>query len=185
MTDSRQFTSQTHPIMIASLQVPNAAGLLGLTFCPGKRDPHAFSGAWARDLDTDLAAVRAWGASALVTLVEDHELELLQVPQIGTRCGAHGMDWYHLPVEDTGVPDARFEQAWSEGHGPALRQRLANGQHLVLHCRGGLGRTGTIAARLLVEFGTPPRAAIDQVRAARPGAIENRLQERYVLALKP
>ena len=29
------------------------------------------------------------------------------------------------------------------------------------HCRGGLGRAGTIAARLLVEFGVAPEEAYD------------------------
>ena len=43
-----------------------------MTFCPGKHQSDAASGAWTRDLGTDLEAIRAWGASALVTLVEEH-----------------------------------------------------------------------------------------------------------------
>ena len=46
---------------------------------------------------------------------------------------------------------------------------------------GGLGRAGTIGARLLIELGMEPTAAVRQVRAARPGAIETREQEKYVL----
>ena len=49
----------------------------------------------------------------------------------------------------------------------------------------GLGRTGTIASRLLVEFGTPPDEAIRQVRAARRGAVQTIQQERYVLGISP
>jgi ADP-ribosylglycohydrolase len=45
---------------------------------------------------------------------------------------------------------------------------------------GGLGRTGTIAARLLVEFGVDPEKAIREIRMARPGSIETREQEEYV-----
>ena len=55
---------------------------------------------------------------------------------------------------------------------------------MVLHCRGGIGRTGTIAARLLVEFGVAPEEAIRMVRRARPGTIETPAQEEYVLRLK-
>jgi hypothetical protein len=35
-------------------------------------------------------------------------------------------------------------------------------------------KSGTIAARLLVEFGMAPTKAIATVRAARPGTIENK-----------
>jgi ADP-ribosyl-[dinitrogen reductase] hydrolase len=56
--------------------------------------------------------------------------------------------------------------------------------NIVIHCKGGLGRTGTIAARLLIEFGADATNAIQSVRKARPGAIENNLQEYYVLSLK-
>ena len=58
-----------------------------------------------------------------------------------------------------------------------------NGEDVYVHCKGGLGRAGTIAARLLVELGVSPKQAIADVRAARPGAIQTREQERYVHAL--
>jgi ADP-ribosyl-[dinitrogen reductase] hydrolase len=54
---------------------------------------------------------------------------------------------------------------------------------LVIHCKGGLGRTGVVAARLLIELGETPNAALARVRAARPGAVETPEQEDYVLNL--
>lgn len=54
-----------------------------------------------------------------------------------------------------------------------------------MHCRGGLGRTGTIAARLAIEFGVPPDAALRAVRKARPGTVETPAQETYVRACRP
>jgi len=54
-----------------------------------------------------------------------------------------------------------------------------------VHCKGGLGRAGMVAALLLIETGDPPGAAIRKVRAVRPGAIETPAQERYVLAYRP
>ena len=53
-------TSDTHPLQIAALDTPGG-GRIGMTFCPGKRDPLAMTGPWARDLDTDLAAISALG----------------------------------------------------------------------------------------------------------------------------
>lgn len=54
---------------------------------------------------------------------------------------------------------------------------------MLVHCRGGLGRAGTIGARLLIELGMEPETAIRRVRAMRPGAIETREQEKYVLEI--
>jgi len=59
-----------------------------------------------------------------------------------------------------------------------------DGQSIVVHCRGGLGRTGMVAARLLVELGEKPVTALQRVRAARPGAVETVEQEEYVLGLR-
>ena len=172
-------TSRTHPIQIASLTTP-VAGIIGLTFCPGKRDPTAMTGAWQRDLATDLQAIADWGARALVTLMEAHELDLLEVPELGRAARSIGLDWYHLPIRDVSVPGPSFEAAWDSAGG-ALRRMLRGGERIVVHCRGGLGRTGVVAARLLIELGETPERALAKVRTARPGAVETREQERYVL----
>ncbi len=172
-------TSQTHPLQIAALDTPGG-GRIGMTFCPGKTDPFAMSGPWARDLATDLAAIQAWGASALVTLMEQHELAYLGVAGLGKQVQSMGLDWYHLPIQDVSVPTPEFETRWRTS-GQELCARLLGAQSLVVHCRGGLGRTGLIAARLLIELGESPQAALHRVRQARPGAVETREQEMYVL----
>jgi ADP-ribosyl-[dinitrogen reductase] hydrolase len=175
-------TSLTHPLQIAVLELPTG-GRIGMTFCPGKRDPAAMTGSWDRDLGVDLKAVVDWGASALVTLMEDHELKKLGVRVIGQHVKSMGMEWFHLPIRDVSIPDASFETAW-ETAGQALRAMLKNGQGIVIHCRGGLGRTGLIAAQLLIELGEMPSKALERVRAVRPGAVETRQQEEYVLSLQ-
>jgi hypothetical protein len=45
-----------------------------VTFAPGKNDGRSFGGSCARDLDKDLDAIAAWGAKAVVTLLEPQEL---------------------------------------------------------------------------------------------------------------
>jgi protein-tyrosine phosphatase len=57
---------------------------------------------------------------------------------------------------------------------------IKQGDNVLVHCRGGLGRSGTIAALLLIEFGLPNGLAVAQVRIARPGAIDIAEQEEYV-----
>jgi len=154
-----------------------------MTFCPGKKQTDALSGSWDRSLDDDMKAIRIFGAAALVTLMPDSELQSFHVPphQIRDKASELGVEWYQLPIPDAGTPDQSFEDLWADA-GLRLRALLAAGHNIVIHCKGGLGRTGTVAARLLVEFGWDPRKAIQSVRKTRPGAIENRLQEQYVLA---
>ncbi|MGI9333443.1 MAG: protein-tyrosine phosphatase family protein, partial [Gammaproteobacteria bacterium] len=72
-----------------------------------------------------------------------------------------------------------FEDLWVT-HGAMLRYQLQAGAKVLLHCFAGLGRTGTIAARLLVEFGAQPSKAIDTVRTARRGAVQTTSQEEHV-----
>ncbi len=174
-------TSATHPLQINGVVIDQGQGEIGLTFCPGKMQPDAMSGSWDRDLSTDMAVISGYGAKALVTLMEEHELIELGVPAetIEQAANAHGVEWYHLPIRDVSTPDKSFESAWGYA-GIRLRKLLAGGNRIVLHCKGGLGRTGTIAARLLVELGEEASSAIARVRKTRPGAIETREQEDYV-----
>jgi ADP-ribosyl-[dinitrogen reductase] hydrolase len=51
---------------------------------------------------------------------------------------------------------------------------------VLVHCKGGLGRAGTVAALMLLELGMTPSDAIRMVRQARKGAIETPGQEQYV-----
>lgn len=177
-------TSITHPLHIAAVHAGNGLGRVGITFCPGKCQPHAATGAWQRDLGLDIAAIADWGAASVVTLVEQHEMTALGVSHLGKAVRAAQMEWHHLPIRDVSVPDAGFEDAWQQ-IGPALRAQLCCGFDVLVHCKGGLGRAGMVAARILVEAGREPAAALEAVRGVRPGAVETVAQERYVRALTP
>lgn len=164
-------TSHTHPLEIAEVRASPAHGRIGITFCPGKHDRFAYTGAWERDLGIDLDAIAAWGAKLVLTLLEPAELTALNVPQLGHEIRRRGIDWRHLPIADYSVPTQAFEQQWVT-QGQEIRDMLRKGEDLLVHCKGGLGRAGMIAARLLVELGMPPDEAIHAVRHVRKGAIE-------------
>jgi ADP-ribosylglycohydrolase/protein-tyrosine phosphatase len=178
-------TSQSHPLRIDPVVIRDGQGAIGLTFCPGKKHDGMYSGAWERDLRTDLHAIHAFGAKALVTLMESKELDEVNVPVdlLGSYANEFSIEWHHLPIKDIHVPDDRFEDLWTYS-GLRLRNILARGDKIVIHCRGGLGRTGTVAGRLLVEFGDEPEIAIKKIRAARPDSIETG-QEKYVENCRP
>jgi hypothetical protein len=168
-------TSRTHPLQIADVRASPSHGRIGITFCPGKHDSAAATGAWSRDLPADLDVIVAWGARLVLTLVEPKELEALKVPGLGAEIHGRGLDWRHLPIADYSVPNEAFEQQW-ETHGRDIRALLCSGGDVLVHCKGGLGRAGMMAARLLVELGVPPDQAIRDVRRARKGAIETPAQ---------
>lgn len=172
-------TSITYPLQIAEVTAPAASGAIGVTFCPGKKQRDAMSGAWDRDLGLDLDAIKAWGATTIVTLVEERELAELQVPGIDRKAAIRGMEWLHMPITDVSAPDERFEEAWRQ-HGSRLVAGIRSGARVLVHCKGGLGRAGTVAALMLVELGMKPENAISGVRTARKGAIETHEQANYV-----
>jgi ADP-ribosyl-[dinitrogen reductase] hydrolase len=104
--------STSHPLRIDSLPIGN--GHLGLTLCPGKKGDSVFGAGWDRDLDVDLDVIKAWGAQAVLTLIEDSEFDLLSVTGLGDAARARGMDWHHFPIPDLGVPTPEAMARWRE-----------------------------------------------------------------------
>ncbi len=169
-------------LRIDRLALPGG-GEIGMSHCPGRNHVAGGGRVWARDLAADLSAIGEWGAATLVSLIEDREFAGLGVAGLGGAAQGAGLAWCHLPITDMQPPGARFEEAWRR-HGGHINGVLAQGGRLVLHCAGGLGRTGTVAARLLIDGGVPAAAAIGRVRTARPGAIETASQEAYLLGYR-
>lgn len=176
-------TSLSHPIRIAELSVGTQGGAVGVTFAPGKFQEVSMTGSWARDIDADLAAIRAWGASHLITLIEAWELEELRISSLPERTVAHELIWHNLPITDGAAPDARLLDRW-KAVGPSLARELLAGKKIVVHCKGGLGRAGTVACMLLLDTGKAQDGddAMQMVRQVRPGAIETLAQEAFIRA---
>lgn len=173
-------TSLSHPLRIDEVQcAPSAEGVIGITFCPGKQASSLFGAPWQRDLEMDLKAVSEWGAHAVLSMIEEQEMSELGVPELGSRIRKHGIEWHHLPIVDQMAPGEPFDKGWPMA-GRAALQLLRTGGRVLVHCRGGLGRAGTVAACLLMELGVTPTDALRKVRAARPGAVETLVQERFL-----
>lgn len=181
MTSYAPMTSLSHPLRIDEISISSITGKIGLTLCMGKKSYSSYSDRlWDRDLGTDLLVVKEWNAVVVVTLIEDHEFDLLHVRDLPILVQRLGMEWIHLPIVDLSVPDYRFNSLW-----PDALQRLIpvlrSGGNVLVHCRGGLGRAGTVAALLLIEMGMDPYDAVTTVRTARYGSIEVDVQEAYVM----
>ncbi len=104
-------TSVSHPLQIAAVSAGPGFGKIGVTFCPGKKQPSAMTGGWDRDLLLDLGAISAWGASIVVTLIEDHEFTALGVPELSAEVFNRHLEWLHLLIADVSIPAESFESA--------------------------------------------------------------------------
>ena len=85
-----------------------------------------------------------------------------------------------MHITDLKAPDYKFVDKWQTTKS-LLKNDLIDGKNIVVHCMGGKGRSGTVAAILLIEFGEQNKDAIDIVRDKRKGAIETEEQEKFIL----
>jgi protein-tyrosine phosphatase len=95
------------------------------------------------------------------------------------RIKAIGFKRYSIPIKDGTAPAlAKFKQFIE-----IVKKASATGKVLV-HCQGGSGRTGTVAAAYWIHKGLSAREAIKKVREANPTAVENPKQEKSLLKLE-
>ena len=173
-------TSKTHPIRVDFVDLPmlRAMGGLGLTLAPGKFEPQK----WCRDLEWDLDRLRReHHVDTLVTLLAGREIDRLRLPGFFGRVNANGMEAIWMPLSQGKRPES--DDVIGEGIA-AIVERLKMGKRVVVHCSGGLGRSGLVAACCLIGVGVSPVEAIAAVRSARQGAIEGG-QERFVRSFRP
>lgn len=119
-------------------------------------------------LRKNLEEMRRLGITAVVSLTESPlETALLE---------EYSLAYFHLPVEDFGVPTVGGVAAAFR----FIRHEIERGGSVAVHCAAGYGRTGTLLACCLAAMGLPPADAIHAVREARPGSIETRAQEIFI-----
>lgn len=151
----------SHPFDI--LSIANRTGRLIFTPCPGTKDS---------SIDSALNTLQQAGAAAVLTLMPSAELELNAASELPALCAAQGLLWLHLPVADEQVPQADFDAAWPAAMAQ-IAELLAADKAIAIHCKGGSGRTGLIAARILIELGIERSEAVSLVQALRPKAIQH------------
>lgn len=144
-------------------------GSVGLTILPGRKDR-------ARDLASDLDDLVSQGTTHLVSLVTDEELDSYGVADLGPETLRRGIAHSRLPILDQKAASPEAVSRLVEEIDRSCRTG-----NVVVHCVGGLGRSGLVAACLLVRRGMDAESAIRTVREHRsPRAVETRVQEDFV-----
>ncbi|MDU8912796.1 protein phosphatase [Aestuariicoccus sp. MJ-SS9] len=151
--------------------LPVGGGILALSPLPGVGGDYA----------GDLRQVAEWRPALVLSLVTEVELVAHGAHRLGADIQDSGTRWAHLPVEDFGVPDAAFAEAWPGWSEQARRALLGAGRVLV-HCRGGCGRSGMVALRLMIEAGEAPDESLARLRGVRDCAIETDAQMQWAMA---
>ncbi|KLV10557.1 phosphatase [Photobacterium ganghwense] len=148
-------------------------GALVLTPCPGTKGVSL--------IDT-LTQFASQGVKAIVTAINHDEMQSKGVESLGEEAEKLGIRWFYAPIEDDCAPGAEFAATWSTFN-TELHDILAGGGKIALHCMGGSGRTGLLAAHVLIEQGWTLTDIIEQVQALRPGAFTKPVQVEYIQAV--
>ncbi|WP_254428820.1 MULTISPECIES: dual specificity protein phosphatase family protein [unclassified Ruegeria] len=151
--------------------MPVRSGLLGLAQMPGRHG----------DFAGDLERIMQWRPAMVISMTTSNELEAVGAHHLGRDLQSRAITWVHLPVQDFGAPSSNVRCDWPNASTDAHRVLSAGGRVLV-HCRGGCGRSGMIVLRLLVEGGEAPDKALRRLRAVRPCAVETDAQMAWATA---
>ncbi|MGH7265068.1 MAG: protein-tyrosine phosphatase family protein [Candidatus Rokuibacteriota bacterium] len=128
--------------------------------------------------------VREWaglGVEVVVTLMEEEELGRI-VPGFLEALGRHGLESLRFPIRDFGAPGAHEAERFCL-FVAGVRDRLARGQSILVHCNAGLGRTAVFLATLLRGCGLSGDAVAEIRQIYEPHAMEGAAQEAFVRGL--
>ena len=112
----------------------------------------------------EIRALKEEGLEVIVSLLtkeEDEEINLLEEREV---CEELELQFIQFPINDVSVPASSAATLELVNR---LDEFLSKGRNVGIHCRAGVGRSGMIAAGLLMMRGLSPEKALEQVSNAR------------------
>lgn len=144
---------------------------IGITILPGRKDRN-------RLISEDIANIKEEGITHVLCLISEQEFHDYGVEDLKEAYSKAGLTVNYFPILDQSIPEKTMTLPVLDWMEKALNQKGI----LVIHCAGGLGRSGMMAALYLKhKMGFDAKEAIRIVREARTQrAIETRAQEKFI-----
>lgn len=143
---------------------------IGMTLLPGRKD-------YDRNLRDDIQQIKNENIEIVIPLITFDEMHEYGVDDLIKEYKIAGLEVYHLPIMDQYI--CSTEQMVNLI--AFIEEKVKNGKKILLHCVGGLGRTGLVAATYLKHLGVDSKTAISEVRKSRSQrAIESKIQETFI-----
>uniref|UniRef100_A0A3Q3WDQ5 Cyclin-dependent kinase inhibitor 3 n=1 Tax=Mola mola TaxID=94237 RepID=A0A3Q3WDQ5_MOLML len=144
------------------LSIVECSQFLGICALPGCKYKDI-----RRNLDRDVEELQNQGVQEVFVFCTRGELYKYRVPSLLDVYQQRGFGVHHMPFPDGNAPELEqccniLEELWVS---------LENNRRTVIHCYGGLGRSGLIAACLLLQLSVTLTAnkAIEILREHRGG----------------
>ena len=151
-------------------------GMMTISSCPGYCKENGTS---EERQSTHLDEMQSLGVDQVIALTPDDELDRLGLSDMPQRIKDSGVAWLQVPVVNFSTPEADQLDTFMAAMA-AVKSKLDQGQHILVHCRGGTGRAGKVAAVMLIHYGIAPDDAITMIRDQREGCIQTEEQEQFV-----
>jgi len=155
-------------------------GKLGLCGCPGTL---LDSDKQIIGIENTLKIFKNHQIDIIVSLLETSELKLIGCDNLTKEIKLNNFVWFHFPITDFDIPTknslSELNLLLSE-----LEKFLKKEKNIIIHCKAGLGRTGTIASLLLTKLGLSTKNAVHYIRKYRQGSIDTNEQKNFVLNWK-
>ena len=126
-------------------------------------------------IDDEMAGWRQRGIDVVLSLLTPEEEEELDLKHEAPAVQAGSMEFISLPIPDRGLPGSEAKVAVAL---EKIDAALSSGENVVVHCRQGIGRTGLIAACLLISRGLDPGAAVARLTSARGISVPETSEQR-------
>ena len=140
-----------HPIIYDVASIGN--GRLSVMAMPAADD----------QIDGEFIGLSQLGIDHVVSLLDVNEQIEVGLEEEKGLCLKNGMRYTAFPITDREVPPKADALAFVD----TLYSDISNGEHVVIHCRAGIGRIGMIAGAILIQAGYSPGEAVHMVSFAR------------------